>query len=235
MLVSHRYRFIQTKTRKTGGTSVESYFEPFCMRDGEWSQQHFREEYTSAAGIVGHRGPPARARAARWWNHMPAWLIRERLGEEMWHSYFKFCVIRNPFEKAISAYYHSKLLRTKEPDRRPACWSEDDPQLFEEWLEHDRLPTDRDVFCIDGRFALDDFIRYENLLADMQRVCERLGVSWDARRLPMFKAGFRPREAAAERLYTLRSRELVAGISEFELRYFGYGFPAPETRPSDLS
>ena len=166
---------------------------------------------------------------------MPAWLIREQLGEEMWQSYFKFCVIRNPFEKAISAYYHSKVLKTKEPARRPDCWSEDDPQRFEEWLEHDRLPTDRDVFCIDGRFALDDFIRYESLLPDMQRVCERLGVSWDVTRLPMFKAGFRPPEAAAERLYTFRSRELVAEVSEFELRYFGYAFPAPETKTNDLS
>ena len=51
MLVSHRYKFIYTKTRKTAGSSVESYFEPFCMPDGEWTQRHLREEYVSDAGI----------------------------------------------------------------------------------------------------------------------------------------------------------------------------------------
>ena len=108
MLVSHRYKFIYTKTRKTAGSSVESYFEPFCMGEGEWTERHFREEYVSAAGIIGFRGKPANMGAARWWNHMPARLIRERLGEDTWRSYFKFCVIRNPFEKAISAFYHDK-------------------------------------------------------------------------------------------------------------------------------
>ena len=93
MLVSHRYKFIYTKTRKTAGSSVESYFEPFCMPDGEWTQRHFREEYVSDAGIIGFRGNPAKAGDAYWWNHMPARMIRRRLGEDTWRSYFKFCVI----------------------------------------------------------------------------------------------------------------------------------------------
>ena len=55
MLISHRKRFIYTKTVKTAGTSVESYFEPYCMREGEWSFSHSRAEYVSEAGIVGIR------------------------------------------------------------------------------------------------------------------------------------------------------------------------------------
>ncbi|KPA10844.1 hypothetical protein MHK_008953, partial [Candidatus Magnetomorum sp. HK-1] len=47
MLVSHRHKFIYTKTFKTAGTSVESYFEPFCMNDGEWSRSHPRDQYIS--------------------------------------------------------------------------------------------------------------------------------------------------------------------------------------------
>ena len=31
MLISHICRFIYLKTRKTAGTSVEIYFEPFCV------------------------------------------------------------------------------------------------------------------------------------------------------------------------------------------------------------
>ncbi len=64
MLVSHRYRFIYTKTMKTGGTSVESYFERFCMPDGEWTQSHGREEYVSDAGIIGFRGRVRRSPAS---------------------------------------------------------------------------------------------------------------------------------------------------------------------------
>jgi hypothetical protein len=260
MLVSHGYRFIYTKTRKTAGTSVESYFEPFCMRDGECSQRHFREEYVSPAGIIGyrstwserrtrarHRGlvdprdrtglsriQTVEAGAACWWNHMPAWLIREQLGDETWKGYFKFCVIRHPFEKAISAYYHSKRLTTARRGGRLELWNEDDPQRFEAWLERSPPPADRDVFCIDDRFALDDVIRYENLLPDIERVCDKLGVPWEPVRFPALKAGVRPPEAAAERMYTPRSRELVAKAYRFELRYFGYEFPAPAVAAGDV-
>jgi len=51
MLVSHRYRFIYTKTIKTGGTSVESYFEPYCMADGEWTESQKRDEYISVPAL----------------------------------------------------------------------------------------------------------------------------------------------------------------------------------------
>ena len=94
MLVSHRYKFIYTKTRKTAGSSVESYFEPFCMPDGEWTQRHLREEYVSDAGIIGFRGKPAQAGDAYWWNHMPARMIRRRLGEDTWRLVLQ--ILRDP-------------------------------------------------------------------------------------------------------------------------------------------
>jgi hypothetical protein len=228
VLVSHRHRFVHAKTRKTASTSVESYFEPLCMADGEWTPRHYREEYVSAAGIVGYRGPP-RTRAARWWNHMPAALIRERLGAETWNAYFKFCVIRNPFEKAVSAYYYATCLGSS-AQRRPGTWSDDDPERFAAWLARAPSLDDREIFCIDGRFALDDVIRYETLQADLERICRHLRVVWEPAALPAFKAGIRPPQATAERLYTPRSRALVARACRFELEQFGYDFPAAAAR-----
>jgi len=54
VLVSHRLRFIYTKTAKTGGTSVESYVDD-CMPEGEWSASHARDAHESPEGIVGRR------------------------------------------------------------------------------------------------------------------------------------------------------------------------------------
>jgi hypothetical protein len=89
VLISHRYRFIYTKTVKTAGTSVESYFERFCMPEGEWAYSHAREEYESPSGIIGYRGPEEPPKS-KWYNHMPAELIRQQIGTEIWNSYFKF-------------------------------------------------------------------------------------------------------------------------------------------------
>ena len=38
MLVSHQKKFIFTKTKKTEGTSVESFFEPYCVLEVTWEQ-----------------------------------------------------------------------------------------------------------------------------------------------------------------------------------------------------
>jgi hypothetical protein len=232
VLVSHRHRFILTKTRKTGGTSVESYFEPFCMADGEWTRRHYRQQHVSADGIIGYRGRASGRGAARWWNHMPAAVIRQQLGADTWNAYFKFCVIRNPFEKAISAYYHGKSLGHAGRGRGGDCWSDRDPELFAAWLERTPPPADRDVYCIDGAFALDGVIRHERLLSDTDGICRRLGLPWEPDRMPAFKAGVRPPQATAERLYTARSRQLVTRACQFELEYFGYEFPGAASTPA---
>ena len=71
MLVSHHHKFIYTKTVKTAGTSVESFFERFCMPQNEWEFSHGRDEYVSDYGIVGYRGS-SRPPDAEYWNHMSA-------------------------------------------------------------------------------------------------------------------------------------------------------------------
>jgi hypothetical protein len=222
VLVSHRHKFIYTKTLKTGGTSVESYFERFCMPEGEWSQSHWRNEYVSEAGIIGFRGPNMPSNC-RWWNHMPAALIRRGIGEGAWAEYFKFCVVRNPFDKVVSAFYFVRRaannpVQLADPARERA--------LFEQWLlQGSQLPLDRDKYLIDGKFCLDEVVRYENLAGDLEKVCARLSVPWEPSLLPNFKSGIRPNDARVEMLYSERARKVVANVFAFELEYFGYKFP----------
>ena len=103
MLVSHRKNFIFTKTVKTAGTSVEAYFEKWCMPDGEWQPLHVREEYVSDAGIIGKRAD--KPSDATWYNHMSAYNIRHLLGDDAWREYFKFTAVRNPFDKLVSGFF----------------------------------------------------------------------------------------------------------------------------------
>ena len=95
MLISHRKNFIYTKTNKTGGTSVEAFFESYCMPEGQFTPSHGREETISEAGIIGFRGK-GDGNSFEWRHHMPARQIREKIGADIWNSYFKFCVVRNP-------------------------------------------------------------------------------------------------------------------------------------------
>jgi hypothetical protein len=217
MLVSHRYHFIYTKTYKTAGTSVESYFEPCCMPDGAWSLSHGRTEYVSPTGIIGHRG--AVPEGCLWWNHMPAAMIRERVGEEIWKAYFKFCVVRNPYDQVISAFYFFLRNRPNPTENRP------DAAYLERWVSSVDLRAHSDTYLIDGRFCLDAVVRFEHLHEDVERLCERLGVPWQPERIPHFKKGDRPDVSRIEDLYTPRAREIVGRAFAYELSHFEYSFP----------
>lgn len=220
MLVSHRLKFIYTKTTKTAGTSIESYFEPYCVDQPDWQALHFRDEHVSAAGIIGYRGT-GRPAQCTWWNHMPAALIRQRLGEAIWSSYFKFCAVRNPYDKAISHFY---FLRDQGRIQIEDGMSEQ--EQFEHWLVQSGPLIDRDKYLIDGRLCMDHFVRYEHLQTDLQAVCERLGIDWQPERLATFKAGIRPPTATARAMYSPRSREIVSAAYAYELDFFGYSFPS---------
>lgn len=172
MLVSHKKKFIFTKTAKTAGTSVESYFEPFCMAPGEWEESHGRDQYVSDFGIIGYRGP--NRGDSLWWNHMSAAMIKEKLCSNIWNSYFKFTVVRNPFSKLVSGWYffHKSRLTwrsflkncVKNPrSLRHLFLEPSDIANFRQWSIQGGAIIDRDKYLIDGKECVYFLIRYENL------------------------------------------------------------------------
>ena len=221
MLVSHRKRFIYTKTIKTAGTSVESYFEKYCVPEGSWQFSHARAEQIGEAGIIGYRGRGSKE-AATYYNHMPAAEIKELLGEATWNRYFKFCVIRNPFDKLVSHFYY--LVRKEMID--PGLLTGDEITSFRNWLKQGGCIIDRDKYLIGGRVCLDYFIRYENLSADIKEVCAILEVPFEPEKLPRLKSGMRDHSVPLKDYYDNETIALVRKLYSFELNHFGYDFPA---------
>ncbi|HEY3914821.1 MAG TPA: sulfotransferase family 2 domain-containing protein [Verrucomicrobiae bacterium] len=217
MLVSHLKRFIYTKTMKTASTSLEVYFEPYCMFPGEWKFQHERQEYRTGAGIVGCRnGSLMVVQSSIWWNHMPAASIKAMLGKELWDSYFKFCSVRNPFDKLVSAFHFFNPA---------AADSANLVQDFENWLLAGDLPYDRNKYTIDGEFCMDDVIRYETLTEDLRRICRQIGAEFELEKLSALKAGKRPKRPLTD-YYSKDSVAIVNRLFKYELDTFGYQFPA---------
>lgn len=226
MLVSHRHQFIYTKTHKTAGTSVEGYFERFCLPPNqEFQLQHHRNAYESEHGIVGFRGEMHSGEKPKWWSHMSAFQIQRQLGDEIWSRYFKFCVVRNPYEMVVSAYFFAMRQNGKPDLELFALPLGSLKERFGNWLNNAKLPDDRERFMINGAISMDDFIKYENLTADVERICGRLSIDYCPDLFPSFKREYRPAQATAEALHTLQTQEIVEKAYAFELDYFGYGFP----------
>jgi hypothetical protein len=228
MLISHRYKFIYTKTVKTAGTSTESYFERFCMPEGEWEQLHERESYESEAGIIGHRGRVGN-REIKWYNHMPAEEIKQLVGDGTWNSYYKFCSIRNPWDKAISAYFHFgknfnfKLRRRIAQKLKHPTLSEQQHR-FLAWLRKGHPPIDRDKYLINDSPCIDKFIRFEHMEEDMIEICSTLGLPWNESWLPRFKGDKRDRTVSPKDLYSKPAHDEIERRYAYEIDTFNYSY-----------
>lgn len=241
MLVSHRKKFIYTKTFKTASTSVEVYFEPYCVPDGSWHFSHYRDEMVGEAGIVGYRG--ANPAGANWVNHMPAEKIRQQLGASYWAEYYKFCTIRNPFDKLVSAFHFMEQLKQeRNPDMKPLppaeAHAEEKATLrerFHAWvLEEGLIALDRDIYMIDNKLCMDYFIRQEDLVNGIKHVCQVLEIPLEPERIPRLKADSRPSELSLGHYYDEETIAIVAQRYEFELQFFNYSF-SPHALPNPAS
>ncbi|WP_198265490.1 sulfotransferase family 2 domain-containing protein [sulfur-oxidizing endosymbiont of Gigantopelta aegis] len=236
MLISHRKKFIFTKTVKTAGTSIESYFEKYCMPDGDWHELHARDEYISETGIIGHRG--SREDDSIWYNHMSAEKIRDLLGRETWDSYFKFTVVRNPFDKLISGFFmfenrkenYNSIRRfrafvKKTLDRGGAIdriSGNTEVERFRCWIRKGGKIIDRDKYLIDGEYCINYFIRFENLHKGVRDVCNDLSIPFEPSRIPEFKKGIRHHNVKIQDYYDNETEQIVRNLYALEIEKFGY-------------
>ena len=227
MLVSHLHRFIYTKTIKTASTSTEAYFERFCMHPEEWelAEQKRKEDvenglnvgsgtagYESDAGIVGYRG--GQPNGKKWFNHMPAKRIKAQLGEEIWNSYFKFSVVRNPYDKMISSFFYANKDQKESSNPVPD---------FRVWVKNrTNRHVDRNKYLIGDEICVDFIIRYEQLQEGISHVCQELGVPYLEEEMPRWKAGHRNTGITVADFYDDETAAFVESLFEFEIAHFGY-------------
>lgn len=228
MIVNHRYRFIFLKTMKTAGTSTEIALSRYCDRNDILSKIGHRDEPKRTA--LGYQGPannlePAGTslldRIRRWghgpkdrfWNHMPANELRQKIGEQTWNSYFKFCFERNPWDRAISQYFWENRSKKRPPD-------------FYRYLHEMRrrgILSNFDIYAIDGSLAVDAVYRFEDLDAELGKIVERLELPGGLE-LPDAKRDTRRDRRPYQEFYDERARDFVAKACEREIREFGYKF-----------
>ncbi|WP_273346647.1 sulfotransferase family 2 domain-containing protein [Alteromonas australica] len=220
MLVSHQKKFIFFKTMKTAGTSVEGYFEKYCVPPNNYALSHHRDEQVSTYGIVGSRGP--KPDAVTFYNHMPAKEIKSQVGEQVFNNYFKFTVVRNPYDKLVSAFYH--FFKHRHPEK---FVDEDvsDVHMFRQWLKTGGKIRDSHIYMLDTQEVVDFYIHYESLHRDIESVCNKLAIEFKPTQLPAFKREFRDRSIPIHAFYDDESTAIVKQLYQFELQRFNYSMP----------
>lgn len=225
VLVSHSHRFIFFKSRKTASTSVEAYFEPYCLPGDTAAVEQFRDEYIGETGIIGCRLGRTERAEATWEAHMRASKILRLLGPTRFFRYFRFTTVRNPFAKYLSAFRYRmrntpEILSAPFPEQRKA---------FNTWIrEGQGHPRDRNTFTIGPLRVANAYIRSEHLATDMTAVCKRLNLPVETERLPHFKKMSAPEQHYSD-YFDETSQRVVARRHRWEIEAFGYNFRGNET------
>lgn len=248
MLISHKKGFIYFKTKKTAGTTVEIFFEKECVSPEMYIASHQTEQKITDYGIIGLRGELKRYKRIlpflqkkifnreicnqyfkhTWYNHMPASDIKFYIGDEKFNKYFKFCVIRNPFDKIVSWWWWHMFKNRDNINYYNRIYHSDFKDIrnsFLEWVKNtDKLLIDRDVYCINGNSVMDYHIRYENLENDIKQVCKTLEIEFDAKCIKQYKSGIRLPQYTYQEYYDQVAITKIQKMYQWELETFNYNY-----------
>ena len=212
MLISFEHKFIFFKTFKTASTSTDVYFEQFCADD--ITEERHRMETITEKGIVGARQfkKIVREEDITYFNHLPAIKIKNKIGEDIFNSYYKFCNVRNPFDLLVSNYFYYR----KHKDS-----SFDDFIKNTEYIEEIKL-RDSLRYKIEGKIILDDFIRYENIKEDIDRISDLLKLPKSKRELGHYVKSKRRTSNEFMSYYNNETEEIVRNSFKEYFEHFGY-------------
>lgn len=229
MIISHKYKFIFLKTRKTAGTSIEIALSKFLGENDVITPITLEDE--KIREMLGYRSPQnfnikfpkytardwvrliIRRKKSRYYNHITATEIRNRIGNKFWSNYFKFCFERNPWDKAISLYYYN--FNNKKPKTS-----------LLEYLKNVKINylSNWSIYTENDKDIVVDYIAsYENLDQELKFFSKRLGLPNNLA-LPRAKGNFRKDHRNYREIMNIEEKELIADICSREIELFDFTF-----------
>lgn len=190
-----------------------SFAGRWLRRPGRWARRaHVVDALNGAQRLKYRRAlgfSPEHAHADR----VRAW------APDAWQDYFKFCFVRNPFDRAVSDY----VWRTRKTGAGDLTFRAFLECMRDREFSHPAIPRHFDnwpIYTIDDRIAVDFVGRFERLEHDLQAVFAQLGLPKPA--LGRAKAMARDRDW--RRWYGPAERQRVERLFAREIETFDYGF-----------
>jgi Sulfotransferase family len=221
-MISDRYKCIFIHIPKTAGSSVEKKLGLFD--EVYWGAQDHSTikdiqpiPFPTALRLLirQHDGLSSRSILKEMLNHQNS----KRVSQKAYKTYFKFTIVRNPWDRVYSWY--KNVIR--DPGHGIArC---DFPTFCKEHGDNWALrPQLHWITDLDNKIPLDMIVKFENLAQEMSQVLKRLGFSNTTlpHLLDSTKSngeGKNYRDA-----YDLRSIEIIAERYREEIDLFGYRF-----------
>ena len=164
MILSHKHRFIYFAVPRTATHSVRAALAPHLGAD-DWQQERLSAKHVLPIAELARAGH----------GHIGVRAIRPHLSDDQWNSYFKFGVVRHPYDRFVSV---CAFLNRDNEDfaRSPVAWM---IAAFERDRFVQRMlvrPQIEMLLDHNGELGLDFIGRYEHLAASMKNVAIRTGL-----------------------------------------------------------
>ena len=229
MILSHKYKFIFIKTAKTAGTSIEVFLSKCCgprdivtpvMPPIEGHQPRNYEGFINPIPEMIERPGKfffalrqSMTNNRKFYNHMPAREVKNRVSADIWNGYFKFCVERNPWDKVLS-HYHMHSAR------------EGGSLSLDEYLARGRFPINyfRYADRSGKKVIVDRVVRYENLFSELGDVFRQLKIPFDGTLGIAAKSEYRADRRPYQEVFTDEQRRIVENAFAKEIELHGYRF-----------
>lgn len=218
MPVSHLHKTIFVHIPKTAGTSIEAVLG----MHGEKRDIGIVPYFNQVLDFEHLYGGPMQ--------HMTMRSIRSVLKDEaIFRSYFKFTIVRNPWERLVSALAWTDQKWVRGEELAPAEFEREVRRIhgvLQEARATGQAPSIPPFLCPQSLYVLDhdgallvDFIgRYERLDADWRTIGERLGVN-----IPL-PHRMRSHHRDYREYYTDETRALVGEMFASDVKLFDYSF-----------
>jgi len=229
MIINHTYKFIFIKTQKTASTSIEIALSSLCDENDIVTVISPKDE--AIRQKLGYQGPTNdvlpitsyglgeitqyfnKTKRKAYYNHISCREVKELIGDEIYDSYYKFCFERNPYDKAISLFFHQGGYQK---------W-----KSIEEFIQHGGLKIINgfDQYTIDKIVAVDDIFKFENIQEGLDMVSEKLKLDAPIQ-MPetKSKSKFRKDKRPYSEVLTSEEKKLIDVIWARERELIGYTF-----------
>lgn len=233
MIISHKHKFIFLKNNKAAGSSIEMALSKFCGPDDVITKLIPEEDEQRAS--LGYRAsqnyliPESRYTLAdrfrafrskqplEFHGHIRARDLLKYIDRDIWDSYFKFCIVRSPWDRVASLHYY----RARDGKRLTLK----DSKVTQDKVLKRFNDQGWGLYTINDEIVVDMCCRFENLTDELEKARLKIGLP-EPLELPNAKGTFRKKKGKVSQA-ELFSQEDIAKIRKYfrkEIETFGYDF-----------
>lgn len=172
----------------------------------------------------------------KYFENIPAWQLKLRISSELWSSYYKFTIERNPWDKCVSRYYQSKTIYEKKYQKELTfrMWFDyfstrlKTPYLTNAWGSEAPYNYPRYANPWTDKILVDKICRYENLEEELADVFNMLGVPFKGLTEYRAKGNYRIDKRHYSEFFKEKEHqpyiERIADVFKKEIDLMGYKF-----------